>query len=239
MIGALTWVIVGPALSRSWGYAEREDDLLVRRGVMFSRLSVVPYGRMQFIDVQAGPLERLFPPRDSSLAHGGCRRGRAHPRPRERGSGPIARPPGRARRGAGGRPVSTEAPEVWHRLHPVSPVVRGGRVTIGPRDLALPERLRPGPAERRDTPAGGRRDPSARRLRLVARDALADRRGRPADRDRAPTAQVAPVSARAGSGDRRRPAGAGPAVPGRRAAPADGRGERRDGATRLRRRSTR
>jgi membrane protein YdbS with pleckstrin-like domain len=45
---------------RSWGYAEREDDLLVRRGVMFTRLSVVPYGRMQFIDVTAGPLERLL-----------------------------------------------------------------------------------------------------------------------------------------------------------------------------------
>jgi len=45
---------------RSWGYAEREDDLLVRRGVMFSRLSVVPYGRMQFIDVTAGPLERML-----------------------------------------------------------------------------------------------------------------------------------------------------------------------------------
>ena len=42
----------------AWGYAEREDDLLVKRGVMFSRLSVIPYGRMQFIDVTAGPLER-------------------------------------------------------------------------------------------------------------------------------------------------------------------------------------
>jgi membrane protein YdbS with pleckstrin-like domain len=45
---------------RAWAYAEREDDLLVRRGVMFSRLSVVPYGRMQFIDVTAGPVERSF-----------------------------------------------------------------------------------------------------------------------------------------------------------------------------------
>jgi membrane protein YdbS with pleckstrin-like domain len=44
----------------SWGYAEREDDLLVRRGVLVYRLSVVPYGRMQFIDVRAGPLERSF-----------------------------------------------------------------------------------------------------------------------------------------------------------------------------------
>jgi membrane protein YdbS with pleckstrin-like domain len=45
---------------RTWGYAEREDDLLVQRGVLFARLSVVPYGRMQFIDVTAGPLERSF-----------------------------------------------------------------------------------------------------------------------------------------------------------------------------------
>jgi membrane protein YdbS with pleckstrin-like domain len=45
---------------RAWAYCEREDDLLVRRGVLFSRLSVVPYGRMQFIDVTAGPLERAF-----------------------------------------------------------------------------------------------------------------------------------------------------------------------------------
>jgi membrane protein YdbS with pleckstrin-like domain len=45
---------------RAWGYAEREDDLFVRRGILFSRLSVIPYGRMQFIDVTAGPIERLF-----------------------------------------------------------------------------------------------------------------------------------------------------------------------------------
>jgi membrane protein YdbS with pleckstrin-like domain len=44
----------------AWGYWEREDDLLVRRGVMFTRLSVVPYGRMQFVDVTAGPFERTF-----------------------------------------------------------------------------------------------------------------------------------------------------------------------------------
>ena len=45
---------------RAWAYCEREDDLLVQRGVLISRLSVVPYGRMQFIDVVAGPVERLF-----------------------------------------------------------------------------------------------------------------------------------------------------------------------------------
>ena len=44
----------------SWGYLERDDDLLIRRGVMIKRLSVVPYGRMQFVDVTAGLIERLF-----------------------------------------------------------------------------------------------------------------------------------------------------------------------------------
>jgi membrane protein YdbS with pleckstrin-like domain len=45
---------------RSWGYAERDDDLVVSRGLMFRRVSVVPYGRMQLIDVTAGPVARLF-----------------------------------------------------------------------------------------------------------------------------------------------------------------------------------
>jgi membrane protein YdbS with pleckstrin-like domain len=42
----------------AWGYLEREDDLLVRRGVLVRRTSVVPYGRMQYVDVTAGPLDR-------------------------------------------------------------------------------------------------------------------------------------------------------------------------------------
>jgi hypothetical protein len=44
----------------AWGYTERDEDLLIRRGVLVSRLSVVPYGRMQFVEVIAGPLERSF-----------------------------------------------------------------------------------------------------------------------------------------------------------------------------------
>ena len=45
---------------RAWEYLEREDDLLVRRGVLVRRTSVVPYGRMQYVDVTAGPLARRF-----------------------------------------------------------------------------------------------------------------------------------------------------------------------------------
>ncbi len=44
----------------SWGYAERADDLVVSRGVLVRRTTVVPYGRMQFLDVTAGPFERAF-----------------------------------------------------------------------------------------------------------------------------------------------------------------------------------
>ena len=44
----------------SWGYLERSRDLLVKRGVLFKRLTVVPYGRMQLVDVTAGAAERAF-----------------------------------------------------------------------------------------------------------------------------------------------------------------------------------
>jgi uncharacterized protein len=57
---AVTTWIVERGRYRAWAYAEREDDLIVRRGLLFRRTSVVPYGRMQFIDVAAGPVDRLF-----------------------------------------------------------------------------------------------------------------------------------------------------------------------------------
>lgn len=46
--------------ARSWGYVEADDDLVVTGGVLFRRLVAVPYGRMQFVDVQAGPLAQRF-----------------------------------------------------------------------------------------------------------------------------------------------------------------------------------
>ena len=45
---------------KAWGYAERDNDLLVRHGLLVRRLSIVPYARMQYVDVTAGPLERAF-----------------------------------------------------------------------------------------------------------------------------------------------------------------------------------
>jgi membrane protein YdbS with pleckstrin-like domain len=53
------YAVVGRRV-HSWGYAEREADLLVTRGILNRSLVVVPYGRMQYVDVTAGPLDRRF-----------------------------------------------------------------------------------------------------------------------------------------------------------------------------------
>ncbi len=45
---------------RSWGYVEREDDLYITHGVWFRTLTAVPYGRMQLVEVQSGPVDRSF-----------------------------------------------------------------------------------------------------------------------------------------------------------------------------------
>lgn len=45
---------------RSWRYAERADDLLISRGVLWHEETVVPYGRMQLVEVTSGPVERHF-----------------------------------------------------------------------------------------------------------------------------------------------------------------------------------
>lgn len=58
-LGAWWWFVIGRAW-RAWGYAERDEDLVVTHGVLIRRLSVVPYGRLQFADVTAGPLDRQF-----------------------------------------------------------------------------------------------------------------------------------------------------------------------------------
>jgi hypothetical protein len=54
----ITWIAVRQVTAHAW--AERDDDLVVKRGRMFRRVTVVPYGRMQYVEVQAGPLARIF-----------------------------------------------------------------------------------------------------------------------------------------------------------------------------------
>lgn len=59
VLAASGWWLVGRN-ARRWGYSERDDDLWITRGALFRKLVVVPYGRMQFVDVQAGPLDRAY-----------------------------------------------------------------------------------------------------------------------------------------------------------------------------------
>jgi membrane protein YdbS with pleckstrin-like domain len=56
----LTMLIVAPRRVRSIGYQLRDDDLLFRRGIMFHRVVSVPYGRMQLIDINRGPVARFL-----------------------------------------------------------------------------------------------------------------------------------------------------------------------------------
>jgi uncharacterized protein len=59
VVAGWAWWMIGRNW-RSWGYTERSDDLLVIHGALFRTLVVVPYGRMQLVDVVAGPIERAF-----------------------------------------------------------------------------------------------------------------------------------------------------------------------------------
>ncbi|MDH6179830.1 membrane protein YdbS with pleckstrin-like domain [Microbacteriaceae bacterium SG_E_30_P1] len=54
----LITLAVTPRRVRSIGYQLRDDDLLFRRGILFQRFVSVPYGRMQLVDVNRGPLAR-------------------------------------------------------------------------------------------------------------------------------------------------------------------------------------
>lgn len=45
---------------RHWGYDMGSDRLRIVRGYMFYRDTVVPFGRIQHIDVDQGPIDRRF-----------------------------------------------------------------------------------------------------------------------------------------------------------------------------------
>jgi len=57
----LLMALVWPALLYdSYRYAVRDHDLLVRSGVLWRRWSCVPLGRIQHVDTQQGPMERML-----------------------------------------------------------------------------------------------------------------------------------------------------------------------------------
>jgi uncharacterized protein len=58
LIGWTCWLV--PRQVRALRWAPREDDLLIRRGLLFRQTVAVPYGRMQYLDVTEGPLRRRW-----------------------------------------------------------------------------------------------------------------------------------------------------------------------------------
>jgi hypothetical protein len=60
VVTTIVALIIAPRRARSIGYRLRDDDLLFRRGIMFQRFVSVPYGRMQLIDINRGPVSRML-----------------------------------------------------------------------------------------------------------------------------------------------------------------------------------
>lgn len=46
--------------TRTIGFQQRSDDFMMRQGMMFRRFVAVPYGRLQIVDIEQGPIERMF-----------------------------------------------------------------------------------------------------------------------------------------------------------------------------------
>ena len=53
-------LVLIPRRVKAIGYQLRDDDLLFRRGILFQRFVAVPYGRMQLVDINRGPISRLL-----------------------------------------------------------------------------------------------------------------------------------------------------------------------------------
>ncbi len=55
----VSWFVAG-AFRRSWGFVEGQSELYLTYGVLLRQLVVVPYGRMQVVDMTADILEQAF-----------------------------------------------------------------------------------------------------------------------------------------------------------------------------------
>ena len=55
----LWWILTTPRRTRALGYALESNHLMARRGIVFRSMSSMPYGRIQYVDVESGPLERM------------------------------------------------------------------------------------------------------------------------------------------------------------------------------------
>ena len=52
------WLI--PKQVERLGWLEIDEDLLLTRGKLWHTYTIVPYGRVQYVDVSQGPIERIY-----------------------------------------------------------------------------------------------------------------------------------------------------------------------------------
>jgi uncharacterized protein len=58
-LGAVLHAVFFPPLRyRAWSFTLREQDLLLRYGVLFRTTSIVPHARIQHVDTRHGPVDR-------------------------------------------------------------------------------------------------------------------------------------------------------------------------------------
>lgn len=53
-------IVFTPRRARALGYLTRENDIVFRRGILFRYVTIVPYGRIQNVNINEGPIERAF-----------------------------------------------------------------------------------------------------------------------------------------------------------------------------------
>lgn len=56
--GIIVSAVWPPARYRSWSFAVRDADVVIRRGVWWRVTSIVPHARIQHVDTTHGPVER-------------------------------------------------------------------------------------------------------------------------------------------------------------------------------------
>lgn len=72
-LAPILWVVAGAVVaSGAWGvwlirrqvfavsWAELDEEVVIRKGRVFRSLVSVPYGRLQYVDIQSGPLARAL-----------------------------------------------------------------------------------------------------------------------------------------------------------------------------------
>ncbi len=60
LLGAWTVLFYHPRNYRAWGYRLEERVLLIKRGVWFRSVKLLPLPRLQHVDIKRGPLQRKF-----------------------------------------------------------------------------------------------------------------------------------------------------------------------------------